>query len=186
MILSDRAIIEALDAGDIVIEPFLPEQLGSNSYDVRLGPELAVYDVPCDVNGRPKGVLDPKERPQVIRYLIPEQGAVLLPGILYLGSTIERTYTPRHVPNLDGKSSVGRYGISIHATAGRGDVGFAGHWTLEISVVQPVRVYAGMKIGQITFHAVQGDVITPYDQKPDAKYRNQAPMPVPSEMHKNF
>ena len=74
------------------------------------------------------------------------------------GSTLEYTETRRFVPFLEGKSSVGRLGIDIHATAGKGDVGFCNHWTLEISVSQPVRVYAGMPIGQLIYFLVEGEV----------------------------
>ncbi|MBX6379500.1 MAG: dCTP deaminase, partial [Thermoflavifilum aggregans] len=107
------------------------------------------------------------------------------PGILYLGVTQEYTETHAFVPFLEGKSSTGRLGIHIHATAGKGDVGFCNTWTLEISVVQPVRVYAGMPIGQLIYFPVDGEVINTYNRKPDAKYNQRTYKPVESMMWKN-
>jgi len=177
MILSDTAILEAIRAGDIVIEPFREECLGSNSYDVHLGPTLLIYE---------DFVLDAKKPNSVKEILIPEEGYLLEPGRLYLGVTEEYTECHRHVPFLEGKSSIGRLGIDIHATAGKGDVGFCNHWTLEISVIQPVRIYAGMPIGQLIFFEVKGEVRTPYNRKHSAKYNQVSPKPLPSMMWKNF
>ena len=98
---------------------------------------------------------------------------------------MEYTETHKHVPFLEGKSSVGRLGIDIHATAGKGDVGFCNHWTLEISVAQPVRVYAGMPIGQLIYFDVAGEVQTLYNNKLSAKYNNRSPRPMESMMWKN-
>lgn len=176
MILSDKAILEAMAKGDIVIEPYDRSRLGTNSYDVHLSKHLATYLAP---------VLDAKSHNQVRHFEIPEEGFVLHPGQVYLGSTFEYTETHAHVPFLEGKSSVGRLGIDIHATAGKGDVGFCNHWTLEISVAQPVRVYAGMPIGQLIYFYVQGDVETMYNKKTSAKYNNRSPLPLESMMWKN-
>ena len=90
-----------------------------------------------------------------------------------------------HVPFLEGKSSTGRLGIDIHATAGKGDVGFCGNWTLEISVKQPVRIYKGMPIGQLIYFPVLGEILVKYNQKKDAKYNGQINKPVESMMWKN-
>jgi dCTP deaminase len=100
--------------------------------------------------------------------------------------TEEYTETHKHVPFLEGKSSIGRLGIDIHATAGKGDVGFCNTWTLEISVKQPVRVYAGMPIGQLIYFEVAGEILTPYNTKKNAKYNGQTSLPVESMMWKNF
>ncbi|MGE8428939.1 MAG: dCTP deaminase domain-containing protein, partial [Sphingobacterium sp.] len=93
--------------------------------------------------------------------------------------------THKHVPFLEGKSSTGRLGIDIHATAGKGDVGFCNTWTLEISVAQPVRIYAGMPIGQLIYFAVEGDIETFYNTKGNAKYNGKTIRPVESMMWKN-
>ena len=176
MILSDSKILEEIEKGTIVIEPYDRKNLGSNSYDVHLGKYLAMYDDPT---------LDAKKHNTITHFDIPEDGYVLLPGILYLGVTKEYTESHKHIPFLEGKSSTGRLGIDIHATAGKGDVGFCNHWTLEISVVKPVRIYAGMPIGQLIYFVSEGDVINSYDKKSNAKYTGRNDKPVESMMWKN-
>ena len=176
MILTDKQILDSIEKGSIVIEPFDPKRLGSNSYDVHLGKTLATYN---------DEVLDARKHNQITTFEIPDEGFVLQPDMLYLGVTHEYTETHEHVPFLEGKSSVGRLGIDIHATADKGDVGFCNFWTLEISVKMPVRVYAGMPIGQLIYFEVQGDVINPYNKKESAKYTERTNIPVESMMWKN-
>lgn len=177
MILTDKKILEAIEAREIVIEPFRRECLGTNSYDVHLGKYLAVYR---------DRVLDAKKHNPIESLEIPEAGFLLQPGTLYLGVTEEYTETHATVPFLEGKSSIGRLGIDIHATAGKGDVGFSNHWTLEISCVQPVRVYAGMPIGQLIYFAIEGGIENYYNRKPNAKYNQRSDKPMESMMWKNF
>ncbi len=162
----------------IEIEPFAEERLGPNSYDVSLSAQLRVYASHHSGLG-PLGVFNPldcrKDNPTV-PFTIPEEGFVLLPGTLYLGSTVERTVTAGLTPWLDGRSSIGRLGIQIHATAGRGDDGWCGQWTMEIQCIYPVRIYAGMKIGQLTFFTITGE------RKPySGRYQDQAG-PTPSRL----
>ncbi|SEA10159.1 dCTP deaminase [Arachidicoccus rhizosphaerae] len=176
MILSDKRILEEMDKGTIKITPFVREQLGSNSYDVHLGSTLAVYK---------QRVLDAKKHNEIEFFEIPEEGFVLQPDQFYLGVTQEYTETHVHVPFLEGKSSTGRLGIDIHATAGKGDVGFCGNWTLEISCKQPVRVYKFMPIGQLIYFPVEGEIEVKYNQKKNAKYSGQPNKPVESMMWKN-
>lgn len=179
MILSDTAILEAIDAGQIIVAPFRPECLGSNSYDVHLSRHLAEYTSP---------ELDCRQPNQIRRYVIPQEGLVLRPRRLYLASTLEYTETHGYVPYLEGKSSVGRLGICVHQTAGKGDAGFCGVWTLEITVTVPVRVYPGMPIGQLIYHTVEGLVANPYHKKQGAKYSQLGspdPRPQPSRMFLN-
>lgn len=176
MILTDGEILECIEKGSIKVEPFRRDCLGTNSYDVHLGKTLAVYK---------DSVLDAKKHNVIESFEIPEEGYVLTPDNFYLGVTQEYTETLAHVPFLEGKSSVGRLGIDIHATAGKGDVGFCNFWTLEISVKKPVRIYAGMPIGQLIYFVVSGEVITPYNKKGSAKYNNIAPLPMESMMWKN-
>jgi dCTP deaminase len=166
VILTDKKILEGLANGEIVIEPFRPECLGTNSYDVHLGRHLAVYR---------SRVLDAKQHNQVEHFDIPDEGFVLQPGTLYLGVTEE--YTETHGTVL---------GIDIHATAGKGDVGFSNTWTLEISCVQPVRVYAGMPVGQLIYFRVDGDIENYYNKKSNAKYNQRTHLPVESMMWRNF
>ncbi len=191
MILSDTEILKAIATGAILIEPFRSASLGGNSYDVHLGPVLRVYAPGPDtvwINGSHEAILDAAKENVAVDVPIPEDGIVLHPGTLYLGSTLEYTETHRHVPYLDGKSSVGRLGIAIHATAGRGDVGFCNHWTMEIFVIQPVKIYAGMPIGQITYHTVEGAVERNYLTKAGSTYGrlDRNPLPQPSLLHTKF
>ena len=130
-------------------------------------------------------MLDAKAHNQIEHFEIPEEGYVLEPAINCLGITQEYTETHTTVPFLEGKSSVGRLGIDIHATAGKGDIGFCNHWTLEISVKQPVRVYAGMPIGQLIYFRVEGEVQTLYSEKKSAKYNQRSDRPQESMMWKN-
>jgi dCTP deaminase len=176
MILTDQQILTEIESGNIVIEPYDRSCLGTNSYDVHLGRYLATY--------RDK-VLDARKHNEIDVFEIPEEGFVLQPGVLYLGVTEEYTESHAHVPFLEGKSSVGRLGIDIHATAGKGDIGFCNTWTLEISVSMPVRVYYLMPVGQLIYFSVQGDVETFYNRKPNAKYNERTVKPVESMMWKN-
>jgi dCTP deaminase len=176
MILSDKKILDSIENGEILIEPFDRSCLGTNSYDVHLGRWMAVYKDP---------VLDARKHNEIAHFEIPEEGFVLQPGTLYLGVTQEYTETHNSVPFLEGKSSVGRLGIDIHATAGKGDVGFCNTWTLEISCTQPVRIYHGMPIGQLIYFKVDGEIENYYNQKAGAKYNERTIKPVESMMWKN-
>jgi len=158
MILTGKELQSRL-GGDVVIEPFDESLLNPNSYNLRLHDELLVYE---------EIVLDMRRPNRFRRYTIPEDGFVLQPHKLYLGRTLERTETHNLVPMLEGRSSVGRLGLFVHVTAGFGDVGFCGYWTLEMFAVQPVRIYAGVPICQIFYHTLQGDV-TEYNSE---KYQN--------------
>ena len=113
--------------------------------------------------------LDPKKDNEVLDIEIPEEGYILLPGTLYLGTTEEYTETYGFIPNIDGRSTTGRLGIEIHRTAGFGDNGFKGKWTLEITVTHPVIVYPGMQIGQLYYEIIDGDSSMKYN----GKYQNQ-------------
>ena len=156
--LSGKEIEKNLGKG-IVIDPFDRKRLGTNSYNLRLHNELFVYS---------GDVLDMKIDNSYKEIIIPEEGLVLEPGTLYLGRTMEYTKTDGFVPMLEGRSSVGRLGLFVHVTAGFGDVGFSGYWTLEIHCVQPVRIYPGVEICQIFYHEIQGD----YDLYDSKKYQN--------------
>lgn len=179
MILSDIQIEAAIHSGEIVVSPFDPNALRVNSYDVHLGRTLLVSA---------RQELDAAVAEQWDALEIPTRGIVLAPGRLYLAATREYTESHIHVPYLDGKSSVGRLGCFIHATAGRGDVGFCGHWTMEISVVQPLRIYAGMPIGQLTWHEC-GAPSAPYDHKAGSNFMpgsHATERPVPSTLWKKL
>lgn len=154
MILSGQEIQRRL-GGDIVIEGYDPARLNPNSYNLTLHDELMVYE---------EVVLDMAKPNRVRRLTVPEEGLVLSPNQLYLARTVERTTTHNLVPQIEGRSSIGRLGLFVHVTAGFGDVGFSGYWTLEMFAVQPVRIYAGVPICQIFYHEITGE-ITEYASK---------------------
>lgn len=158
MILSGQEIRAQL-GGRIVIDPFRDEQLNPNSYNLRLHDEVRVYRS-RELDMRVENESDP--------LTIPADGLLLEPGRLYLGRTVEYTATDGYVPMLEGRSSIGRLGLFVHITAGFGDVGFRGYWTLEMFCVQPIRVYAGVEICQVFYHTIQGDYV-PYRS---GKYQN--------------
>lgn len=206
-ILTDKQIFNEIDKGTIIIEPYDPACVGTNSIDIHLSKHMAIYgelsqnridallskDFPYQrqmidslQNMVLMNTLDAKKSNPVTEFEIPETGIILVPGILYLGSTLEYTETHAHVPFLEGKSSMGRLGIDIHATAGKGDVGFCNHWTLEISCIQPVRIYAGMPVGQMIYFEVDNNIQNYYNQKPDAKYKQRSPKPAGSAMWRNW
>ena len=145
--LTGKEILKQIKKGKIKIEPFNMKQLNLNSYNVTLNKDLLVYD--CDV-------LDLKKSNPTKKLEIPEEGLVLEPGKLYLGRTNEYTETDGFVPCIDGRSSIGRLGLFIHVTAGFGDVGFKGTWTLEIQCIQPIRIYPNIEIGQLHYEMIQG------------------------------
>jgi dCTP deaminase len=176
MILTDKTIIDEIIEGNIVIEPLDRANIGTNSVDLTLSNTLLIYT---------DHVLDVRKKPQTAEITIPDKGMILEPGILYLASTVEYTETLRHVPIIQGKSSLGRLGLFVHITAGFGDVNFKGHWTLELACIQPVKIYPGMKIAQICYHDISEMPSTDYASKADAKYSNQGKEPVASKNYLN-
>lgn len=171
MILSGKEIYNKLGK-EIIIDPFNSAQLNPNSYNLKLHHELMVYDEP---------ILDMKKKHRVKNISIPDEGLILQPGMLYLGRTVEYTSTDALVPMLEGRSSIGRLGLFIHITAGFGDVGFSGYWTLEMFCVQPIRIYAGVEICQIFYHTIEGS----YDPYVSNKYQHNKGM-QPSLLYKDF
>ena len=158
--------------GDIIIEPFCPDQLNPNSYNLRLHHELLVYTDP---------VLDMKQPPGTANLTIPEDGLVLEKGHLYLGRTCEHTTTNNLVPMLEGRSSIGRLGLFIHVTAGFGDVGFSGYWTLEMFCIQPIKIYPGVEICQIFYHTIEGE----HQDYSSGKYQGNSGI-QPSMLYRDF
>ena len=171
MILSGREI-ERNIGKDIIIEPFDPKKINPNSYNLTLHNELMVYE---------NDVLDMKKPNQTRTIVIPEEGLKLEPGRLYLGRTKEYTSTKKYVPMLEGRSSTGRLGLCIHVTAGFGDIGFSGYWTLEIHCIHPLIIYPDIEICQIYYHSIKGD----YDLYSSGKYQNNTGI-QPSLMYKDF
>ena len=158
MVLSGHEIQAQLGT-NIIIDPFDESQLNPNSYNLSLHNELMVYE---------EVILDMRRPSRVRRITIPPEGIVLQPGQLYLARTVERTETHNLVPMIEGRSSVGRLGLFVHVTAGFGDVGFCGYWTLEMFAVQSVRIYPGVPICQIFYHEIRGD----FTEYASSKYQN--------------
>jgi len=171
MILSGKEIEKRLHQ-DIIITPYEHSRLNPNSYNLRLHNELLVYDEPY---------LDMKKPNKYKRLIIPEEGLLLETNCLYLGRTIEYTETYNLVPMLEGRSSIGRLGLFIHVTAGFGDVGFCGYWTLEIFCVQPIKIYPEVEICQVYYHTIQGE----YDLYQSKKYQHNTGV-QPSLLYKDF
>ncbi|MCH0561168.1 dCTP deaminase [Streptomyces sp. MUM 16J] len=155
MILTGPEITTAAHDGRLRITPFAPDQVNPNSYNVRLGPILLTYTA---------DVLDAHQPNATTQCTIGPDGYVLQPGELYLGHTLEEVGSDVFVPLLFGRSSVGRLGLFVEITAPIGDIGFHGQWTLMLTPIRPVRVYPGMRIGQIMFFASAGP-ISPYAGK---------------------
>lgn len=173
MILSRSSILDAIKAGDFEITPFDEKHVGPNSIDLHLSDEpLKLYGASPlrstfhELDAGDSAPLDPHNLPPLVPYFPHEDPKgpyyLLMPGRLYLASTREHTRSRCFVPYVDGRSSTGRLGLAVHVTAGRGDVGFRGNWTLELFVVQPLIVRPGMRLAQLTLHTVAGD-LTPYD-----------------------
>lgn len=171
MILSGKEIQKHIGK-EIIIEPYDEKRINPNSYNLSLADELLVYD---------NVELDMKKPNPTSRISIPEEGLLLEPNKLYLGRTNEFTKTDHYVPMLEGRSSTGRLGLFIHVTAGFGDIGFAGYWTLEIFCVQPVRIYPNVEICQIYYHDIDGE----YDLYHSGKYQNNTGI-QPSLMYRDF
>lgn len=157
---------------DLFIEPFTETQLNPNSYNLKLHNELLVYT---------EDVLDMKKENGFERITIPEEGLVLEPNRLYLGRTMEYTRTLNAVPMLEGRSSIGRLGLFVHVTAGFGDVGFSGYWTLEIFCIQPIRIYPNIEICQLYYHTIDGE----YEAYSSGKYQNNKGI-QPSYLFRDF
>ena len=171
MILSGKEIEKKIGK-EIFIDPYNSNQLNPNSYNLTLHNELLTYSSPN---------LDMKKNHETETILIPEDGLLLKPGKLYLGRTKEHTKTNNLVPMLEGRSSIGRLGMFVHITAGFGDVGFEGFWTLEIFVVQPLKIYPNVEICQIYFHKIEGD----FENYKSDKYQANKEI-QPSYLYKDF
>lgn len=163
-ILSDSAIKKAVREGRITINPFNEAQLNPASYDLTLGDQVRMYTgIQHPTMPGSWRELDARIEPTTsLITMDPNVGLCLLPNHGYLMHTREMIGTYDYVPVVDGKSSIGRLFIQIHCTAGFGDPGFFGQYTLEVVVQYPIRVYPGMRIGQIRFHSIEGDVEKPY------------------------
>ena len=172
MILSGKEIQKQIKNGNIEIDPYDDNLINPNSYNLRLHNELLIYT---------DEILDMKKPLNTDKIIIPDDGLALQPGKLYLGRTYEKTSTNSFVPMLEGRSSIGRLDLFIHVTAGFGDIGFSGYWTLEIQCIQPVKVYPMVEICQIYYHTLDGE----FESYKSGKYQNNTGI-QPSQLYKDF
>jgi len=168
MILTNEKISSEIEKGNIVIDPFNIENLGPNSYDVTLNKTLLIYK---------SSIIDCKKNNATQKIEISKNGTILLPGQLYIGCTNECATSDKYVPMYEGRSSMGRLGISSHMTAGFGDIGWGfldcgekricsnPTWTLEITVVKPIIIYPNIRIGQVYFLKALGSTKVKYTGK---------------------
>ncbi len=178
MILSGSAIRKAIDNKEISVDPFDESCINPASLDLHLGPTILVYE---------GYALDAKKSHHYkTLQMSEERGYQMFPGTLYLMATKEVIRTDTFVTVIDGKSSIGRLGISIHQTAGYGDPGYWGQYTLEVSCMMPVTIYAGMKFCQARFHTIQG-LITNYQVRGSYVSRQGPVMgPKPSQAYRQW
>jgi dCTP deaminase len=186
MVLSDRSIREALDAGRISIAPLGEGCVQPSSVDLHVDRYFRLF------RNHTSRVIDVREDQEDLTELVDigdVDPLILHPGEFLLGSTLERITLPDDlVARLEGKSSLGRLGLLIHSTAGFVDAGWDGHLTLELSNVAnlPITIYAGMKIGQISFLQMTTPADMPYGSDGlKSKYQGQWG-PTPSRYSDNF
>lgn len=172
MILTGAAITAAVRDGRITIDPFDESLVGPNSVDFRLGDRCTVYR---------ERILDAAIDNPTEDLPVPAEGILLDPARVYLFNTIERIGSATYVPIIRGRSSVGRLGVFTNITADLIDLGSINQLTLQMHAVIPVRVYAGMRIGQVTFWTVEGPVTELYA----GKYADLQ-SPVPSQAWREF
>lgn len=185
MILSDRSINEAIASGRLGIDPFDPKLVQPSSIDVRLDNKFLVF------RNTKRAYIDVKQPADDLMEMIevgPDEPMFLHPHEFVLGSTIERVRMPDDlVARLEGRSSLGRLGVVIHSTAGFIDPAFEGHVTLEISNLAnlPIALYAGMRIGQLSFSVMTTPAERPYGPARGSKYSGQD-VPTPSRLYLDF
>ena len=185
MILSDRDILKRVKDKSLKIEPFDKKMLQPSTIDFHLESKISVFD------NWQTGMIDLAKKQDVSRVIdIGKKGSFIIhPGEFILGSTIERLTLPNDLAaKVEGRSSLGRLGLIIHATAGYVDPGFSGYLTLEISNISrlPIKLYAGMRIGQLAFIMMSSPVANPYGSiKLGSKYQNQKG-PTASKIWKDF
>ncbi|MDR1551566.1 MAG: dCTP deaminase [Holosporaceae bacterium] len=171
MILTGMEIFKNVENGKIIVDPFNSSQINPNSYNFTLGNKLLVYN---------NYILDAKKNNEAREILIPDDGITLATGTVYLGHTLEIIGSDYFVPIIRGRSSIGRLGLFINITADLIDIGSINQLTLQLNAVQPVTIYPGIQIGQVTFWKPLGEI-----QKYEGRYRNAAG-PITSKMYLDF
>ncbi|WP_375001624.1 dCTP deaminase [Aeromicrobium sp. CTD01-1L150] len=186
MLLSDRDILAELDAGRVQLDPLERGMIQPSSIDVRLDKFFRIFDNHKYPHIDPAADQSDLTRPVEVSG---DETFVLHPGEFVLGSTYETVTLPDDVAaRLEGKSSLGRLGLLTHSTAGFIDPGFSGHVTLELANVAtlPIKLYPGMKIGQLCFFRLSSPADHPYgSQKYGSRYQGQRG-PTASRSHAKF
>jgi dCTP deaminase len=186
VLLSDRDLKAQIEAGRLVIDPYDPAMVQPSSIDVRLDRFFRVFE-----NHRYPHIDPAVEQAELTRLVEPDgdEPFILHPGEFVLGSTFEVVTLPDDVSaRLEGKSSLGRLGLLTHSTAGFIDAGFSGHVTLELSNVAtlPIKLWPGMKIGQLCFFRLTSPAEAPYGSGASgSRYQGQRG-PTPSRSFQNF
>lgn len=186
VLLSDRDILDQVNRSRVKLDPFDPAMIQPSSIDVRLDRLFRVFD-----NHKYPHIDPAVDQSDLTREVDvdPSEAFVLHPGEFVLGSTYEFVTLPDDVAaRLEGKSSLGRLGLMTHSTAGFIDPGFGGHITLELANVAtlPIKLYPGMKIGQLCFFQLTSPAENPYGSaKYGSRYQGQRG-PTPSRSHANF
>ena len=152
--LTGTQILKEIDDGHIKINPFDRTKVNPNSFNLTLNNTILVYK---------EDIIDFKKKNTTNKIIIPDSGLVLQPNTLYIGRTNEECWTDKFIPVINGRSSIGRLGMSIHVTAGFGDIGWGGTWTLEISVVKPLKIYPNIEICQVYYLTPYGNTAIQYD-----------------------
>lgn len=173
-----QEIIQAIEVGNIKIDPYERKKVNPNSYNVTLGRNLVEYSSGVILD--PKDPVEPSPTPMLQEGVPGFERWVLYPGYLYLASTVERTESDFYIPMINGRSSLARLGISVHQTGGFGDIGFKGHWTLEITVAVTTYLYPGMEIAQICWFPPTG--VPAEEDLYSGKYVDQESGPVASRI----
>lgn len=171
MILTGSEIQREVKEGRIHIKPFIKENINPNSYNFRLGNKLKIYK---------SRVIDAAQPNDFEEIVIPKSGYVLQPNQLYLGHTVEEMGSDFYAPTMQARSSVGRLGLYIYLNSGLGDIGFKKQWTLELHSIHPLKIYPGMKVGQMLFWQPQGEI-----HLYDGKYKDSKG-PEVSKIWKDF
>ena len=186
MLLSDRDILAEIEAGRVGLDPFEPGMIQPSSIDVRLDKFFRVFD-----NHKYPHIDPAADQSDLTREIEVASGEefILHPGEFVLGSTYELVTLPDDIAaRLEGKSSLGRLGLLTHSTAGFIDPGFSGHVTLELANVAtlPIKLYPGMKIGQVCYFRLSSAADNPYgSEKYGSRYQGQRG-PTASRSHANF
>lgn len=171
MILTGKEIEKRVNSKEIIVSPFLKENVNPNSYNFRLGRKLKVYQ---------NDLIDPAKENPVDEITLGDDGLVLQPRKLYLAETIETMGSENFVPTYAARSSVARMGMFINLSAPLGDIGFIGKWTIQLFCIHSIKVYYGMNIGQMMFWHTSGEV-----ELYDGKYQS-ADGPIESRIHIDF